>query len=991
MDSDTFNPNIYNSAGEALQALRREGVSLNHRLGARVCALGRRLIFFSWAFLEESADSEAFGECLRDKRWNSLNIEDSEAVASVLQPVGAVSKLEDGILKVYTEDEEIASEPGNELALRSEMSGSVAPAVLGIADLSGIKGLLWDRQRIEEASLTLLDSEDNTKLVEAFRYLFRAGITCGQDPSGLLITAFKRGKPVLSAEVMRQVRDNLDRDLGRALINLLGDDSQKCREALRYFNKPEQERFLPVLKVILIPALLPLVKKEGFKKNILPGLLHLVPLIGRVSADDGSLGELLAFLDALLDDLSSLELSERFALSAFIYDLAFRSRELQRYVTERFRNAESAGDSVFLGSILARLPMEEADYKEVKDKLVELFAVHGAEAGLSRRLRAAFRFLGTDVLSDLCQPAFLERLDEGRRMFVVCLWDDFRKLHGSGGDEDASGTQPRFEHEEGCECGCHEHEECGCHEHEECGCHEHGGSEDAEYAAGTSRPHGGETADSGAGRADFDINKSLELWQNLNGRGPDINSEELSRVFTDFVIGRLIAGDKAASLALVHTGQIDLPVVKRALQNLDSNRYSIYSFLFEESCRLEDPDDKLVLDLLASCGRGGLEFSYKVISEEAALESGGEAGKIAVFGRLLHRENLSDPSTAERIGEMVSAALDFPSLYERPKYHLLPVVWESLGLLGSVPCISEDVRRRVAERLAESLSKDPQAKVEALLEVYKAAGAEVRAFIEAELRRIFTDPEPDRRVLKSCLEGLLSLLSDGPLPVEIEALISTLCRTVLSKSKEPSLDDIMKQMLSKDTEGDGVQIPTAWSHEDKLTALRILGAAACHKQAPERLHRVLVYRLFSFLDDWFAGIESGRNVYAYRGNPIWSVLVQLLEADRSEFTVDLAREAALRLMADYGRRLDGCDLVQSEAAQRFLLEVLRCSRGVSREVNSIRVDLSHAILNTMMEAARNSPPDNRVSLSLLRDLLHEDVLSAADREELSMFAAAQTD
>ncbi|MBQ7502275.1 hypothetical protein IJT93_06115 [bacterium] len=986
MDSDTFNPNIYSSAAEALQALRREGVSLNHRLGARVCALGRRLILFSWAFLEEAADSEAFGECLRDKRWNSLNIEDSDTVASVLQPIGAVSKLEDGILKVYTEDEEIASEPGNELALRSEMSGSVAPAVLGIADLSGIKGLLWDRQRIEEASLTLLDSEDNTKLVEAFRYLFRAGITCGQDPTGLLITAFKRGKPALSSEVMRQVRDNLDRDLGRALINLLGDDPKKCREALRYFNKPEQERFLPILKVILIPALLPLVHKEGFKKNILPGLLHLAPLIGRVSSADGSLGELLAFLDALLDDLGGMELSERFALSAFIYDLALHSEDLRRYTMERFRNAEASGDSAFLGNILARLPMSDPEYKEIKDKLIELFAVHGSEAGLSRRLRATFRFLGTDVLTDLCQSAFLERLDEGQRMFVVNLWDDFRRLHGSAGDAAASHIHSHGEHESACECGCHEADaECA---HEECGCCGHGSARGfAETAEREEAACGHEKSEA----ADFDINKSLELWQNLNGRGRTVDSEYMNRVFTDFVLGRLISRDKAASLALVHTGQIDLPVVKQALQNLDSQRYSIYSFLFEESCRLEDPDDKLVLDLLASCGPGGLEFSFKVISEEAALESGGEAGKIAVFGRLLHREDLSVPHMAERINEMTAAALNFPSLYERPKYHLLPVVWEGLGLLGSVPCINEDVRRRIVERLSEKLSKDPQAKVDALLEIYRAAGAEVKALIETELRRIFTDPEPDRRVLRSCLEGLHKLLSDGPLPVEIEALISTLCRTVLSKSKEPSLDDIMKRMLSKEAEGDGVQIPTAWSHEDKLTALRILGAAACHKQASERLHRVLVYRLFSFLDDWFAGVEKGSNLYAYRSNPIWRELVQLLEVDRSDFTVNLAREAALRLMADYSRRLEGCDLVQSEAAQQFLLEALRCSQGFSCEVNGIKVDLSHAIINVMMEAVRSSPPDNKVSLSLLRGLLTEDVLSAADREELSMFVAAQAD
>ncbi|MBQ7529286.1 hypothetical protein IJT10_05240 [bacterium] len=920
MNSDTFDPNIYKSSAEALETLRGEGININHRLCARICALARRPILFSWAFLEEAADSQDFAKCLQDKRWNEVDLEDLKKIQEILDPLEAKAQYTDGVLKVFTADEDIVI-TSTALTLKEENRGSILPQVMGLSDPSALKGILWDRQRLEESSLALLDSEDTAQLIESFRYLFRASVTCGQDPMGLLVTALKRGKKELSLEVTRQVRDNLNRDLGRALENLLSEDPKKFKDALYYFNRPEQERFKKVLQVILLPALLPMVKQETFRSQLLPSLCHISPLIESVQ-------ELTPFLDALLDDLDSMELSERFAISGFIFDLAYKFKDLKGYLLKRFQSTNVSNDLAFLGNILARLTLEDEEFLSISDRLVELFITHGTDIGLARRLRVTFRFLGTYILSQLSEANNMAKLSEAQRMFVVALWNDFRLAGSEHKHED--------EHDESCDCA----------------------------------------------------EEELISIRQVNKFNLSLDSEELKDKFADFVINRLLEKDKSATLALIHTKQLDLPEVKEILQNLDNKRYSIYSFLFEEACYLASPDNELVLQLLASCGSGALEFSFKVVSEDAALESGGEARKIATLGLLLQRIDKSNSQVKARVDEMIAQALHFPSLFARPQHPILPIVWQSLGNLASVAGIEENLRQAALDRLVEDLSNYPQEKIEAMLAIYRQAGQEIKSKIESSLRQILQDPQPDRKVLKYSLEGLYKLLQDGPMLVDIEKLISMLCRTVLSKASEPSLEEIMRQMLSDNAQGDGTQFSVAWNHEDRTMALKIVGAAACHKDASERLHRLFVYRLFSFLDDWFQGIERGKNLYAYRGNPIWAFLSELLVEDTSEFTADLARTAAVRLMSDYGRRLEGCDLAQSETAQKFLLAVLRVNREKTYKVNGVEVNLSNNILRTMMEVTRNSPPENKVSFNLLHELVHEDILPKRTKEDLHLFLIA---
>ncbi len=961
MSQDFFNPNLYSSTAEALQALHRDNINLNHRLGARVCALGHKSILFSLVFLEEAAESADFAACLRDKRWHEVASNNEEGAQAILKSVGGRAQVHNGTLYISTEDENwsLPSATGKALAT----PGMLTPQVLGPANASAIKGVLWDRQRLEEASLTLLDSENTSDLIEAFRYLFRASLACRQDPLGLLVTAFKRGKAELSTEVAKQVRDNMDSDLGRALLSLLSLDLKKFKDALFYFDQPEQSRFRELLGPILLAALLPLVKEKEFKTQLLPSLPHLAPLIAQCSragqpssAQTEGFTELTEFLDALLDQLETLELPERFALSAFIFDLAPHFPHLGDYLLKRLKVTNLSSSVAFLGNLLSRLPKDDQAYQYLKERLLQLFEEHGSEAGLSRRLRAILKNLGTAILEDLTSERFLASLDEPKRIFIVNLWADFRRSESESGLK-TSHKSP-CEHEQGGSCGCHSEDLGPKHEQE------------------------------------MEILLSeFHKWAGACTRGEALSSAHMQKVFARYVIGRLSAQDRASTLALVRTKQLDLPQVREALQKLDSRWRFVYSFLFNEACSLDEPDNKVVLSLLASCGQPAWEFSFKVVSEDAALESGGEALKAGTFALLLHCPEIEKFGCRPEIEDMAAQVFEFPSLKEvdgsedNKKRHVVSAVWQSLGYLGSVPVISDTLRTRIVERLSQRLNENSAPKVEALFSIYRVAGRQVRGQIEHILAQVLNSAEPDRHLLHCCLQGLLDMLKDGPLLTDSEAFVALLCRTVLSKSQEPSLNDIMKQVLSRSAQGDGVQMPQAWDHADRTLALSIIGAVACHPQADDHLHQMFVFRLFSFLEDWFEGVEKGLNLYAYRSNPIWGALSELLRSDHSNFTLTLARRAALRLMADYKKGLEGCNLAQSESAQKFLLAVLEVSGGVSLKVNNLNVELDRAVLSALTEVVRNSPPENKAALFLLEDLAKRRILADELQEDLEIFLA----
>lgn len=899
-----FDPTCCNNAAECLELLNSQGLSLGHRLGARVYGLGRRGIRFSLAFLDEAANLDSAcnpsRECLQSAAWNSLEGQDLNAVNALLGTTGAVAVLDAQVCCILTADEvDSPRDSSMTLAKSSARSGSVLPSVLGSADAGAIRGVLWERKRLEEAGLVLLDSENDAQMIEAFRYLFRAAIACGQDPTGLMVTALKRGKPKVSLEVASLVRDSLDRQFGRALGGLLSGNSQTFKESVHFFKQPSQQRFMSVLQTIIWPALVPLVELADFRSTILPGLPQLVPLLIEPGVDEPTAApgrqssrRLLAtkeqvetFLDALLAKLGEYELAERFAVSAFIVDLSSHYEGMAEYLLVQLANSLDPQLQVFYGSILSRLGLNDSQRKVVLGAMVRVFIEYGSDTGLSRRLRATFRNIGASALVILSSPEVRAQLNEVQRLRVVHLWHDFRE-------------------------------------------------------------------------------------------GAPLPPAE---VFGQYVVREFIERDRATLLGLIHSKQLNRPEVTEALSELTDaqQRALAISYLMEQVQLLEDPDDEAVLALLVEAGFTVVEQAFRLVQEESALASGGEATRVAIFGKLATRVPVNEQQLVA-LEQMVAELLQYNYLDDDK----LPVVWTGLGEVGSIPNLSAHLQKQIVTRLGDKLERFPEAKVAALVKMYGACHQEARVHIEGLLRRVLASPEPSRKVLQFCLSGLKQLVQDGPGLVEARQLVGELCRTVLNKSEGTDLELVMRQAISAEAEGDGVQLPVAWDKQDRDSAMEVLGALAISASTSAQLQTSVIYRLFSFLDDWLDGIEKGYNLYAYRDTPLWSILCQVLESQPSELTLKLAQQASLRTMEQYHQRLEGLDLTRRENTQKFLIAVLRLEPDNRVQVRGIEIDLGSAIMHTLMQVARESPAEIHVTEHLLRELLNSRTLPAILQAEL---------
>ncbi|GMU54760.1 MAG: hypothetical protein AMXMBFR33_39060 [Candidatus Xenobia bacterium] len=864
--ADTFDPTAHVSAGECVRALKEQGISVSHRLGARIFSLGARRVRFSLAFLEEAA---AQPELLMGDFWRDLAPpHQPRRIEQVLEGRAGV-QLEGEIAHVLTPDELDAGAPS---------SSSLLPAVLGRAEPARMSGVLWDRRRLEEAALTLLDAESPTELVENFRYLFRATLSSGQDPSGLLVTALRRSKPDLSREVGHLVREHLHRDLGRALETLQEEDPQRVADAVHYLLNARESDVLR--DSILLPALLPVLRKSEQRQTLFDSLERLGQVLQSSTLTQQGLDSALeAFLEYLLDDLPQLDSEPRASLTTFLVALASGYPELPGYLLRRLESTVDPGLHVFYAHVLTRVELTSRERSRLLERMQATLLEHGRESAMLENLKLIFARLGEESLEDLSSPAVVARMSPPLRIFLVQLWHHF---------------QPP------------------------------------------------------------DVAPLAEL-------------------------AALHLRDRSLLLALVRTRQLLLPqVVERILAMPD--RSAIVLYLLQEAFRMEEPDDAVVLELLAHYALEALEPAFARLAEEAALKSGAAATRLLLFGSLARRVQGVEKA---RLREMVRQLLEFPIFTPES----LPAVWLGLGQVGAIRALDERLRKQIIERLGGQLSPYPAVRVQALLALYPAASEASQRLVEGTLRAPLGGSEPAREILSACLAGLEELSASAHFPHEAEELVGMLCRTVLWKGREQSLESVMRQALSYASSGDGVRVPTAWSREDREAALRILGALARHPAGPERLQSLVVVRLFSFLQDWLDAVEKGSDLYAHRDTPLWEILALVLRQRPDPRSHELSREAARQLLEAHRNVPGQVALDRRENAQRFLIEVMLAGQGEDLAVRGRSLNLARSILDTLADLALRDTPEAALSLYLLRDLERSERLEPGLQARLRGFLA----
>ncbi|HXE73813.1 MAG TPA: hypothetical protein VNO81_14215, partial [Candidatus Nitrosotenuis sp.] len=282
---------------------------------------------------------------------------------------------------------------------------------------SAVPGSVWDRRRMEEAAMRLLDAEDPAELVSSLRYLFRAVLASGQDPSALLVSVLRRGKLELAREAAALIRDNLNRDLGRALDGLLSGEPSRMRDALHYLLHHAGRNWNEVLRAVTFPALATVLGREDRRSVLFPVLEQLV----RLAPAEAERVE--PFLDVLVDRLEDLDNHERFALSRFLLGLQEVYPEVAGYLLRRVQQTADPHLRAYYANVLSRLRLEAGQRTAVVEMVVDLVARHGQDVALQERLRVTCMNLGPQALERLSSETSLPGT---QRVWLVHLWQACR-------------------------------------------------------------------------------------------------------------------------------------------------------------------------------------------------------------------------------------------------------------------------------------------------------------------------------------------------------------------------------------------------------------------------------------------------------------------------------------------------------------------------------------------------------------------------------------
>jgi hypothetical protein len=269
-----------------------------------------------------------------------------------------------------------------------------------------------DPAALQEAADVLFDSEDPVELVEKLRQLFRAATRAGLDPLPLLKCALRRGHRALSHEVGSLVRHHLDRDTGRALEDLCGEEAPRVRDAVHFLLAVREDAPLAPL---VLPAL---TRVAGDPLALRPVLAALPQAVALVPADPDVVE---AFLDPILDQLVELESPERFTLSRFLIRIHDRCATLPEYLYRRLRATVDVQVQAFYGNVLARMRLASDLRERLTRSLVDLFWSHANDVALAERLKVTFLYLGPRPLALLTESVG-SAATLMQRSYLVDLW-----------------------------------------------------------------------------------------------------------------------------------------------------------------------------------------------------------------------------------------------------------------------------------------------------------------------------------------------------------------------------------------------------------------------------------------------------------------------------------------------------------------------------------------------------------------------------------------
>lgn len=420
---DFFRPDPQASNRSLRKYLEGEGLELGFRDLVSLRAAAAEQVFLSFALLEGWAEGEFGAQELSSVLQCK---DDPSALAEQCQNLawshwsdpegGLLLGVEGELVPTQAEpSQESSAENVAMVPLNSVFGGGLAVSTPGA-------GGVWNEDELQADSVTLLDGESDSKLVEAFRHLFRAAPD-GRARAAVVATALARHRHELNLEVAKKMEE-LSPALGQALRQIFSGDAGEGCQALRFllFQETQSEAppWLNFWLCIKNSVLESLTRSEGGCRVLRESLKEL----SRASSAQSQSVLTHRILDALMEHQHELGPRDRTNLMELLVHWTEREPSATEILESRLKLAPEQNERILLGEALRRTYLQQ-ERPEALKALVSRFSQEALSVGGTAGSLAMGKLLSSFGAMVLDQPALtsLTELSSRQTLRALEIWE----------------------------------------------------------------------------------------------------------------------------------------------------------------------------------------------------------------------------------------------------------------------------------------------------------------------------------------------------------------------------------------------------------------------------------------------------------------------------------------------------------------------------------------------------------------------------------------
>jgi len=417
----TFDPTSLRSSFECVEFLAKKGIKISQKLGARILALNSSGIQISPVALEDAAPGSALESFLLSSRMMDGKVRrdpymiSSYIVENDLQDILAVTG--DGSLIKLVSRFELEGEQVKESLLPVKVETSAE--ILSPSAFTP-QSVLSDRRFMEEMTLTFLDSDNISLVIESLRKLTRVLLINGKDPVPLLLMAFSKQNPEIWSATSSIIKETLDYDMGTILMQFFSsDDNEKkkdlfstlVKEALLESNRLKGECALQIFITLLEQQ-----KTLALFTDSLDGTARLMRLYP--SHTENFLKSLLYGVEAF----TPLELTEVRRLLIMILEGDDSVKEM---LYGELGKSHSPQSRIMLSWIMSALDLDEIGLEQLITVQKNLLRENVKAPNLLNMMKAVLLKLLPLSLLRISDLSFYTSLEEEARLLILEIWEEY--------------------------------------------------------------------------------------------------------------------------------------------------------------------------------------------------------------------------------------------------------------------------------------------------------------------------------------------------------------------------------------------------------------------------------------------------------------------------------------------------------------------------------------------------------------------------------------